>query len=291
MSANRAPHRLAFPALLLGNVALAFGPLLVRLADVAPIASAFWRMALGFPPILLLAWLAGRRGTPGHLDRRQLAVGAIAGAAFAYDLGLWHLGIVRTTLANAALLSNAASFLLPIWGIVALGHKPSRAALAAIALAFLGTLLLMGRSADVSARHLAGDLLCLGAALLYTVYLILVDRMRGRLSAFPILAMATGFGALSLLPVALALSPGAFWPHDWTPLLLLALGSQVIGQGLIVFAVGQLRPLVVGLTFLTQPVIATAIGVVRFGEVPGPWEFAGAALVAAALVLVRLPAK
>ncbi len=289
---SAAPHRFAFPALLGGNLALAFGPLMVRLSDVAPVASAFWRLALAFVPILVIARLMARpaaMAVPGQ-PRRILWLGAFAGFAFAADLAVWHLGILRTTLANAALLSNAASFLLPIWGIVALGHRPTRPALAAIGLALLGTLLLVGQSAEVGARNLAGDVFCLVAALLYTAYLILVDRLRGSVGAFPILAMATGFGAAALLPVALLASPGAFWPGDWTPLLLLALGSQVIGQGLIVFAVGHLRPLVVGLAFLTQPVIAAAIGSVRFGEVPGPVELAGALLVLVALVLVRLPA-
>ena len=71
--------------------------------------------------------------------------------------------------------------------------------------------------------------------------------------------------------------------------MLLALGSQVVGQGLVVYAVGHLRPLVVGLTLLVQPAIAATIGLLRFGEVPGPTEIGGAALVVVALILVRLP--
>ncbi|HWJ37616.1 MAG TPA: EamA family transporter, partial [Sphingomicrobium sp.] len=35
----RNTHRLAFPALLIGNVALAFGPWMVRLADVGAVAA------------------------------------------------------------------------------------------------------------------------------------------------------------------------------------------------------------------------------------------------------------
>lgn len=287
MSSESTAQRWAFPALLLGNLALSFGPLFVRLADVAPGASAFWRMALGFPAILMLALLTGTRQAP---PRSAWAWGAAAGFFFAADLALWHLGIVRTSLANSSLISNAASFLLPLWGIVALGQRPSRLALGALALAFAGTALLMGGSAELSARHVTGDLLCLGAAVLYTAYLIVVDRLRGTLPPFPILALATGFGALALLPVVLALG-GRFWPGDWTPLLMLALGSQVIGQGLIVFSVGHLPPLVVGLAFLTQPAIAAAVGYLRFGEVPGPAQLAGALLVALALVLVRLPAS
>ena len=286
-----APPRFAFPAMVTGSAALAFGPWMVRLADVAPAASAFWRLALAVVPLLLLARLiAGStaRMTQG-IDRRTMILIALGGLFFAADLVVWHLGIVRTTLANAALLSNAASFLLPLWGFAVLRNRPGRLALAAMALALLGTLLLVGQSAGVSRQYLAGDLLCLGAALLYTGYLIIVDRVRGTVAALPLLALSTLAGALALLPLALA--SGQFWPSDWTPLLALAIGSQVIGQGLVVYAVGHLSPLVVGLTLLVQPAISATIGAWRFGEVPGPLTIIGALLVVVALVLVRLPER
>ncbi|MGZ8350995.1 MAG: EamA family transporter, partial [Allosphingosinicella sp.] len=47
--------RLAFPALLVGNLFLAAGPWMVRLADVGPTASAFWRFALALPLLIALA--------------------------------------------------------------------------------------------------------------------------------------------------------------------------------------------------------------------------------------------
>lgn len=287
-----AGHRLGFAAAVVGSITLAFGPWLVRLADVAPSASAFWRLSLAVAPLALLARYTGAALQPGTIDRRVLLLAAIAGAFFAADIALWHYGIQRTTMANASLLSNAASFLLPLWGFVALGHRPGKKAKLAILAAAAGTALLVGRSAELSDRNLAGDLFCLGAAVLYTAYLIIIDRLRGRLPVFPLLALATGFGAVSLLPVSYAVAgPAGFWPHDWTPLVLLALGSQVIGQGLIVFAVGHLKPLVVGLALLVQPTVAATIGLLRFGETPGLPELAGAALVVTALVLVRLPER
>ncbi len=274
--------------MLLGSICLAFGPCLVRLADVAPVASAFWRVALAVLPLALLA--GTRPKALEGLTRPVVAATALAALCFAGDLAVWHLGIARTTLANAALLSNAASFLLPLFGYLVARRLPGRYAALALACAAAGTALLLGRSADVSARHLTGDLLCLAAAVLYTGYLILVDRARRSLAPLTLLALATAIAAIALLPVALG-AGGAFWPRDWTPLVLLALGSQVVGQGLIVYAVGHLRPLVVGLTLLVQPAIAATIGALRFGEVPGPAEIGGAALVVVALILVRLPER
>lgn len=284
-------NRFAFPAMLAGSASLAFGPWLVRIADVAPMASAFWRLSLAVVPLLLLArFVSGREGTPafGGLNLGSLGLAALAGVFFAIDLALWHLGILRTTLANATLLTNAATFLLPLWGFVVLRQRPGRPARAALLAAALGTALLLGRSADLSPRNFTGDLLCLGAALFYTAYLLTIEKMRSRLAAMPLLALATAFGAVTMLPLAL-LEPGAFWPGNWTPILVLAFGSQLFGQGLVVYAVGHLRPIVVGLALLIQPAISATVGALRFGEVPGVWELTGAGLVVAALLLVRLP--
>lgn len=279
-----------------GSACLAFGPWLVRLADVGPLASAFWRQALAVPFLFGLAFAFGRRanapaafapaafGSSGRL----LALAALAGVAFAADLSVWHLGILRTTLANATLLANGATFLLPLYGLLVLGQRLTRPQWWALACAAAGVTLLLGRSAELSPRHLAGDLLCLAAAVFYTVYLIAIEKVRGTLAAFPALALATLASAFALAPLA---ATGSFWPHDWSPILGLAIGSQVVGQSLIVYAVRHLSPLVVGLTLLVQPAISAMIGAWRFGEVPGSWELLGAAMVVAALVIARLPSR
>ena len=54
-----APPASAFVALLIGNVALAFGPWFVRMADTGPVASAFWRIALAAPVLVAAALATG----------------------------------------------------------------------------------------------------------------------------------------------------------------------------------------------------------------------------------------
>jgi drug/metabolite transporter (DMT)-like permease len=67
--------------------------------------------------------------------------------------------------------------------------------------------------------------------------------------------------------------------------------SQVIGQGLLVYAIGTLSPLLVGLTLLTQPALAALIGWLFYEESLSALDWAGAIAIAAALVLVQLPQK
>jgi drug/metabolite transporter (DMT)-like permease len=274
---------------LTGSAILSAGPLLVRLADVGAVQSAFWRLGLAIVPLFLLARLTA---SGGARERAPTHLGwfIAAGTFFAADLATWHLGIERTTLANSALFANGASFLYPLWGYAIARTWPSRRAAGALLLAAGGLVLLMGLSAEVSPRHLAGDLLCLLAAVFYTGYLIAMDHARGGTSALTSLARATLVSALMLLPFA-ALAPGAFWPQDWTPLVLLAFGSQVVGQGLIIFALPHLSPVASGLGLLVQPLLSAALGWLWFGERLGIAEAAGMTAILAALVLVRLPER
>lgn len=278
----------AFPALLVGSSALALGPWLVRLSEVGPVAAGFWRLALALPFLFVIARAAGQ---PVHWPGRALGtIIAFAAFFFAADLAAWHTGIHMTKLANATLFGNTASFAFAAWGLWLVRSWPSALQGSALALAALGSVLLMGNSAELSLRNLHGDLLALAAGLLYTGYLIAVERARGTLAPLPLLFLSSALGAVMLLPVALLFGEQIV-PQNWTWVVVLAISSQVIGQGLLVYAIGALPPLVVGLALLTQPAIAAAVGWLAYGETLQPLDWVGAAAIAAALVLVRLPQR
>jgi drug/metabolite transporter (DMT)-like permease len=281
-------HPFAFPALLIGSSALAFGPWLVRLSGVGAVAAGFWRLALALPFLFVIASLTGQQV---HWPRRKLAlVVAFAAFFFATDLAAWHTSIHMTKLGNATLFGNTSSLIFALWGLWLARRRPSMTQAAALTLAAAGAALLMGSSAELSARNLKGDLLALLAAQLYTGYLIADQGDRRSLEPLPMLFLASLFGAVMLLPLSLGLGERVI-PEDWTFVLILALSSQVVGQGLLVYAIGALSPLVVGLTLLTQPAISALVGWLVHGETLSPLDWIGAAAIAAALVLVRLPAK
>ncbi len=260
--------------------------------------SAFWRLAVAVVPLMLLVWLIPSqrvRAIPGQpLPFRALVGGmTLAGVFFAGDLLAWHLGIVRTTLANSSLFSNMAGFIMMAWGIFVLRMRPSPRQAAVMLVAVAGALCLFGASAELSLRHLAGDLLCLLSAVFYAGYLLAIGKARGSFPALAVLAGSTIAGTLALLPVVL-LAPGPLLPfaaEGWLPLIALGLGSQVLGQGLIVYALAHLPPSVSGVGLLMQPVFAGLIGWVMYNEILGPLELFGSTLILAALVSQSLPAR
>lgn len=277
---------LRFAALMLANIALAFGPWLVRLADTGPVSAGFWRLALAIPLLMLLAWRA-KQPLTGFSPKIWMIL-LVGGIAFAIDIASWHIGIERTKMANATLFGNAGSIIMVVYGFLLVRAWPKRLEWTAIILAVSGAVLLMGRSYELAFDNLVGDVFCLIAGLFYAVYLIALQGARKTLGSWSILALSTISGAPVLLLIAVILGEPV-WPGDWTPVIVLALSSQVIGQGLMVYALRHFSSIIIGMALLTQPVIAAILGWLVFDEYLFVPDIIGMAGIGVALVLIRLP--
>jgi len=278
--------QLGFPALILSNIVLSFGPWMVRASGVGPVAAGFWRMGIA-APILLAIVLATRQPLPGKRLVPWVVI-ALAGLFFAADLAAWHAGIVRTRLANATVFGNITSFLFPIYGFVIARRLPGRMQGFALALAGAGVVLLMGRSLELSPRNLTGDALCIVAGILYTIYFIILARVSTEGTALSRLAILSFAGAAPLLLLAVATGERIV-PEHWSAVVALSIGSQVIGQGLMIYGLALVDPLIVGLALLIQPIIGSTIGWLGYGERLSALDLLGGAMIAVALVLVRRP--
>lgn len=292
MESERAPQEKLFDAkaalllaaLLGGNIALALGPWFVRDADTGPVSAGFWRLFLALPFLVVFARMSGQR--LGGMPRRTLLLVALGATTFALDLASWHIGIGMTRLGNATLFGNAGSIILLFWGFIVARMLPRGFEWLAIVFALGGAAILMGRSLEISTTSLVGDLFCLAAGVLYAVYLLTLQGERARFGSWSLLVWVSIFACPVLLALALALGEPV-WPSDWTPVIGLFVVSQLIGQGLLVYALAHFPPLIIGLALLTQPAIAAVIGWSVFGEVLTALDVLGMVLLGSALVVAR----
>jgi drug/metabolite transporter (DMT)-like permease len=280
-------HRtLPFIALLAGGAAIGFAPIFVRWSDTGPVASAFWRLALAAP--LLWGWAATyHRSSAASWSQHKTVM--LAGLFFAGDLGVWHWSIVYTTVANATLLANFAPIFVTLGGWWLFRQRVSRAFLLAMTGALLGAVLLVGPSFNVDSTHVLGDALGVLTAVFYAGYMLAIKRARESASTVALMALSTTVSALALLPIAL-LSPQPVLPesaHGWWVLIGLAVVTQLLGQGLIVYAFAHLPATLSSVSLLVQPVVATALAWRLFGETLAWPQFVGGALVLAGIFLAR----
>ena len=287
-------------ALFAGAFCIATSAIWVRLSELGPVATAFWRVALALP--LLWAWAcAVSVSANAEAGRRFRWPLAAAGACFAGDLALWHGSIVLTSVANATLLANFAPIFVTLAVWLIFGRKPSGRFVAALAVALAGTVVLVGASmgaqagmpasgripaADGSLR-LVGDALGIGTAMFYAAYQLFVSRVRSSVSTASVMAWSSLACATLLLPIAVAsgetLLPSSL--YGWGILAGLALTSHVAGQSLIAYAIAHLSPTLASVGLLLQPVVAAAFAWQLLGEPVGTMQVVGGTIVLAGIWL------
>jgi drug/metabolite transporter (DMT)-like permease len=290
--AERRSLVLPLAALLTAAVTIGFSPIFVRLADVGPTASAFFRVAIATP--LLLAIVLGQHAADRSAAPSPSFVSAspaflLCGFFFAGDIGLWHWSLQWTSVANATLLGNTASIFVTLVGWLFFRERVGALFAAGLALAIGGTAMLVGSGAGLRPDGLVGDLVSIGTGLFYAGYIVCVARLRASYSGWRILLMTSVLAAAMLLPLVL-LHGERMWPATpagWLPLVGLAFGSQVLGQGLFAYAVKHLPMSFASVTLLIQPVVAASAASLLFGEALTPLELGGGALVLAGIYVCR----
>ncbi len=283
--------RVALGALFAGAAGIAFAPIFVRLSEVGPSATAFWRLALALPA--LWVWMGferrERRGAAqpsGSADYRRLLV---AGLFFAADLAVWHWSIRFTSVANATLLANVTPIFVTLGAWLWFGQRATAAFILAMVTALAGATILVGTSIQLSAQHLFGDLLGLVTAIFYAGYLLAVTELRERFSSATVLTWSSVVSAAALLPITLLSGEGlmALTGRGWAVLIALALISQVAGQGLITYALAHLPAAFSSVGLLLQPVIAALLAWLILNEPVGPLQALGGTIVLCGIALAR----
>ena len=278
--------RPALPALLLGATFIALSPIFVRVADVGPTASAFWRVALTAPLLWPLLAFSRQPAAP----RPQWRLLAAAGFAFAGDLAFWHWSIKFTSVANATLLANLASLFVTLAVWMFWRQAPSRTFLAGLAAALLGVAVLVRTSLGAAAGGLLGDALGVVTALFYAAYILAVKGLRDRGAAtLHLMAVTTTLTAIILLPVALA-SGESLLPRSaggWLTLAGLAWISHCAGQGLIAYSLAHLPAAFSSVSLLFQPVMAALFAWLLLSEALAPTQVAGGLVVLLGIYLAR----
>lgn len=236
--------------------------------------------------------LGAARATAGHVtiargDRpRCLAAGACMAA---YQVA-YFTAVTMTGISVAALVAIcSAPVMIAALAAPFLGERLTGRTAAALGLGVAGTALLVaGPTAGGSpARFVGGTLLALAAGLAYALYAVVTKAGLARTAPMPLAAATFAVAALALLPTLIwtehPLTQAALgWP--W----LLYLGAVATAGAYALYTAG-LRTVpasVAGIVTLLEPLTATLLGVLAFGERLGLSGATGAGLLLAAIALL-----
>jgi len=278
---------------LIGLAAVSWGTtgsvtnVLVTRAGAGALVIGATRMLIGAILLLIAArWVAGSlRVDPA--DRWRCVVLGLCMAAFQ---ATYFSAVTLVGIATAALIAICSAPLL-ITGLAAaaLGERLTARVGSAVPITPIASaLLIVGprAAADVSVRFVAGVLLALGASFAYALYVVVAKATLARTAPLPLAAANFGVAALALAPVLAGADVGRQVALGWP--WLLYLGAVTTAGAYAIYTIGlrDVPASAAGVASLAEPLTATLLGVVLFGERLGTAGVIGAVLLFTALALL-----
>lgn len=286
--------RLALPALIAGAIGISFSPIFARISELGPTATAFHRVLLAAPLLMMFLAYSDQRTNPTkpqprRIGRREFWLLIAAGAAFAADLGFWHWSIQLTSVANSTLLANLTPIFVTLAAWLIFRERITGLFLIGLALALGGVTVMVRTSFAIDSAHVWGDVLGIITAVFYATYLLTVKLLRESLSTLRIMTWSTIITSVCLLPVAIISGNeliAVTWA-GWAVLMGIAWFSHIGGQGLIAYALAYLPAAFSSVALLVQPMAAALLAWIILDEALGTLQALGGAVVILGIVLAR----
>jgi drug/metabolite transporter (DMT)-like permease len=241
----------------------------------------------------LVAFTSGARHFRS-LARRDVCFAVALGAiGYGAQAGAYFTALDRL---DASLLSLVL-YTFPVMvtvAAVALGREaPNLRTAGALVLASAGLVLVLAGAA-AGALDTLGTILGLTAAAVYTVYILTSEGVSGRIAPLP-LATLVCTGAATTLTLAGVLDGdlhlGAVTGEGFAWLGGIAVVSTVAAIGLFFAGLRRVGPSAAAILSTLEPVVTVGLAWIAFGESLSPSQLAGGALVIAAVLAVRVPAR
>ena len=223
------------------------------------------------------------RKTP--LPRGRMLLGLILMGAVGY-VGLSLAYFNALSLASASLVALLL-YLYPaiVTLLSALFFKERLTPLktGALVLAFVGTAFTVG---PAGSGRLAGILLGIAAAVIYSVYILVGSRIVPRTNA--IAASTTVISAAGVVYAGIVAVRGPVFPQTplgWLVVVAIALVSTVIAIATFFAGLGRIGPTRASTLSTFEPVVSVALAILMLGETISPLQVLGGILILAAVVV------
>jgi len=265
--------------LVVGVFGVSLSAIFVRYSDAPSSVTAAYRLI--WTVLLMTPVALGKRETRQelfHLDRKTLLLSCVSGIFLGFHYALWFSSLGKTSVASSTAIVNTEVIWVALGYCLVLRGKLSWKAVASIAVAFLGSVMIALSDSAAGGSHLGGDILALLAAMAAAVYMLISRVTRATTSTTVYTYVLYLASAITLVVISLAQGVSLLDGGKSALLvgLLLAVFSTILGQSIFSWCMKFYPPSFVSATKLLEPVIAAIFAVFLFQEIPVALQVAGA---------------
>jgi drug/metabolite transporter (DMT)-like permease len=265
-------------------VTAVWGVTFVQVKDAVALYPLFAFLAVRFAiASLTLAGPAAARLR--RLDRRGAGAGVVLGLLLAAGYALQTAGLARTTVSSTGFITGMYVVLTPLTALVLFRQSIGLAAWSGVALATVGLALLSG----IHAGSVAGDLLVLAGAAVYSLQIVLMERYAPRYDAFALtfVEMVTAFAAFAVVAAVLGDFEVPRGATVWGALLVTGIFASALGFLVQTWAQRRASATQTALAFSMEPVWTGIFGFALAGDRLGALGWTGCAVILAGIALAE----
>jgi len=222
-----------------------------------------------------------------HLRRRELLLCIGSGVVLGLHFTAYFESLRWTSIAASVMLVNTSAFFVALASVLILRQKLSRRAWLAIALTFVGSVLVATADTSVGPAPLWGNLLALAGSLCMAIYTMLGSVCRRTVSNTAYTFWAYLSTAATVLICALISDTPVlgYAPANFLTTFGMAVCCTLLGHSVFNWGLKYLPPAFISTITLLEPVAAAVWGLLLFREVPGGMVIIGSVVTIGGIAL------
>jgi drug/metabolite transporter (DMT)-like permease len=260
------------------------GPILNKSMSVSSSTIVFYRILIGAPIMVVMAYLNG-----GRITKELLRKSSLPGLLFGASMVAGFASIQRTSIANSTLVTTLQPVLIMFVAPRMFGEKLTARKIMYSITAMAGVLIVVLAAASTSGAHFSGDVLAVVNVVIWTAYFVIakVRRLDG-VHSWAFLATVFMWAAVVALPFGAITSNdlGAMTTKDWILITSMAMGPGVVGHGLMTWSQSHLDVSLASLLGLLSPVLSAILAWVILHQSLAPLQLFGGLVVLVSIGLL-----
>jgi len=273
-------------SLFIGILCISFSPIFVKLAGVAPIGGAFYRVFVALVCLLPFCIIKKKY----IVNTKQLTIALLAGVVFASDVAVWNISLLKISATVSTLIANLAPVWVGLLSFIILKKSSGLLFWIGTIVAITGMVVLVGYQHILHLEINAGIWLATLASLFYAIYIMITKNIMANIDLFSFMFYSMLGACVFLLVVNGVMGNNIinYSVNVWLCFIGMGLLCQLTGWLTINYSLRYLESTKVAITLLSQTVFAGLLAAFLLAERLGVNEIIGSVIVLAGIAITFL---
>ncbi|WP_073202953.1 DMT family transporter [Gracilibacillus kekensis] len=248
-------------AILIGVLSVSTAAVLVKLAgDVPSAVTANYRLLFASLLLLPYVWFK-KRDELKRLAGREWVLTIIAGISLAIHFIVWFESFQYTSVASSVVIVTLQPIFAFLGTYFFFHEKFSAGTIISMLIAIFGSIIIAWGDFQIANEALYGDFLAFLGAIFITIYFLLGQGVRTKISVMSYTFIAYGIGAIVIIFYNLLMdySLVGYQPNQWIIFIALAIVPTILGLNLLNWSLKWVSTSVISMGILFEPIGASIL--------------------------------